>query len=99
MKTIILTGRLTADPEVREIADKKTKVANFTLANSDRDKENAEYFDVACWDKNADFVEGYVKKGNKVLVQGTFSNETYKDKDGNTRHHFRITANTIEFAN
>lgn len=98
MKVIIMTGRLTADPEIKEVGDKNAKVANFTLANSDWDKDNAEFFDVACWDKTAEYVEKYMKKGNKVLVQGSFSNEKYQDKDGNNRHHFRITANTIEFA-
>lgn len=98
MKTIVLSGRLTADPEIKELDGKKSKVANFTLANNEKDKENAEYFDVCCWDKVANFAQEFVKKGNKVLVSGTFADETYKDKEGNTRHHFRITAASIEFA-
>ena len=98
MRSIILSGRLTRDPEVKEVTEKKIKVAECTLANNDRDKENAEYFDVYCWEQTANFVENYVKKGQKVIVSGTFEDDTYKDKDGNTRHHFRIKAANIEFA-
>lgn len=98
MRSIILSGRLTRDPEVKEVTEKKIKVAEFTLANNDRDRENAEYFDVSCWDQTATFVEKYLKKGQKVIVEGTFENDAYKDKDGNSRYHFRIKAANIEFA-
>lgn len=99
MKSIFVTGRLTGDPEIKEIGDKKTKVANFRIANNDGGKESAaDFYDVACWDKQADFAENYLKKGQKVMIHGTFQNESYKDKDGTTRYHFRITAHNIEFA-
>ena len=98
MRAIILSGRLTREPEIKEVTDKKIKVAEFTLANNDRDKENAEFFDVSCWDHTATFVENYVKKGQKVIVSGTFEDDVYKDKEGTTRHHFRIRAANIEFA-
>ena len=97
MKIIVLSGRLTADPEVKEVGEKGVKVANFTLANNDRDGNDGEFFDVSCWDRVADFVDGYVKKGQKVIVQGSFQDDIYKDKDGVNRHRFRITAHNIEF--
>lgn len=97
MKAIIISGRLTRDPEIKTVTDKKTKIANFTIANNDKDKENGEFYDVVCWDSTAEFVENYVKKGQKIIIQGTFQNESYKDKDDNTRYHFRVTAHTIDF--
>ncbi|MCQ2461245.1 MAG: single-stranded DNA-binding protein [Clostridia bacterium] len=97
MKAIFLSGRLTRDPEIKEVTDKKTKVADFTIANNERDSENGEFFDIVCWDKTAEFVENYLKKGQKVIIQGSFQNESYKDKEGNTRYHFRVTAHNIEF--
>ncbi|MDO5448886.1 MAG: single-stranded DNA-binding protein [Clostridia bacterium] len=97
MKIIVLSGRLTADPEIKEVGDKGVKVANFTIANNDRDGSDGEFFDVSCWDRTAEFVENYVKKGQRVIVHGTFQNDVYKDKEGATRHRFRITAHNIEF--
>ncbi len=96
MKAIILSGRLTRDPEIKEVTDKKTKVADFTVANNEY-SENGEFYDVVCWDKTAEYAEKYLKKGQKVVIHGTYQNESYKDKEGNTRYHFRITAQSIEF--
>ena len=98
MRAIYLSGRLTKEPEIKEVTDKKVKVAEFTLANNDRDKEQAEFFDVVCWDATANFVQNYVRKGQKIIVSGSFKDDTYKDKDGKTIHHFVVEAKNIEFA-
>lgn len=98
MKTIFLTGRLVADPEIKLVKDDEIKVANFRLANNESDKDNAEYFDVCCWDKLADFAEARCKKGNKVFIQGTYNMESYQDKDDKRRYKFKIIAQKIEFA-
>lgn len=99
MKTLYLSGRLTGEPDIKEVGDeKKVKLAKFTVANNDSDTENGEFFDVCCWERLADFAETYLKKGSKVFLQGGYNNEVYKDKDDRTRVHFQITANKIEFA-
>ena len=98
MKTIFLSGRLTSDPQVRDLEGKETKLTKFTIANNDSNRENAEFFDVHCWDSMADFAENNLKKGNRIIIQGTFSNSTYVDKEGKKRVHFEITAYKIEFA-
>lgn len=99
MKTIFLSGRLTSDPTVTEAGEKNTKLAKFTLANNDAGKDSpAEYFDVHCWDSLAELTENNLKKGNKIIVQGSFSNAPYTDKEGAKKTHFEITAKKIEFA-
>ena len=97
MKNIVLNGRLTADPEIRTVGENGVKVAGFCIANNDSDKEKGEFYDVQCWDRLAEFSENYLKKGAAVLVQGTFNNEKYQDKEGKNRTHFRVTAARIEF--
>ncbi len=98
MKTIFLSGRLTADPEISIVGKDSRKVANFTVANNDSGKEGGEFFDVRCWEQLADFVEGYLRKGNRIILQGTCNQESYKDADGKGRNRFSITASRIEFA-
>ncbi|MDD6807110.1 MAG: single-stranded DNA-binding protein [Oscillospiraceae bacterium] len=98
MKTIIINGRLTADPDFKEVGEKSTHMAKFTIANNDFDKDNAEFYDIVCWEKIADFSKEYLRKGNKILIIGSFNNEVYKDKEDKTRIHFSIIANKIEFA-
>ena len=97
MKYIVISGRLVADPTLKTIGEKNTKLANFRLANADSDKEHAEFFDVHAWDKLADFCEGYLHKGMRIYIHGTFNNEQYKDAEGKNRTHFEITALKIEF--
>lgn len=98
MKTIFLSGRLTADPEIKEVGDNKARIAKFTLANNESGADNAEFYDVHCWDSLAEFAEKNLKKGNRIVIQGTFANSQYTDKDGNKRVHFDITAYKVEFA-
>ena len=97
MKNIVISGRLVADPTMRTVGEQQTKIANFRLANADSDKENAEFYDVHAWDRLADFCEGYLHKGTRIYVQGTFNMEQYKDSEGKNRNHFEITALKIEF--
>ncbi len=98
MKTIFLSGRLTTDPEIKPVGDNNSKLAKFTLANNDSGSENAEFYDVHCWDSMAELVGNNLKKGSRVVIQGTFSNSSYTDKEGKKRLHFDITAYKLEFA-
>ena len=97
MKNIVPTGRLTADPEKKEAGDQHIKLTKLRIANNDSDRENGEFYDVACWNKQAEFAGDYLKKGSKDLVQGSFNNESYKDAEGKKRTHFSINANRVEF--
>ncbi len=98
MKHIVLSGRLTAPPEVKCVGEQQVKLAKFRIANNDNDKETGEFFDVVAWDRQADFTENHLEKGQRIVLSGTFDNEVYQDKEGNRRTHFSITANRIEFA-
>lgn len=97
MKNIILSGRLVADPVLKTVGEQNATLANFRLANADSDRENAEFYDVHAWEKLAEFCEGYLHKGMRVYIMGTFNNEQYKDAEGKNRTHFEITAHKIEF--
>ncbi|MEG2380119.1 MAG: single-stranded DNA-binding protein [Oscillospiraceae bacterium] len=96
MKHIIISGRLTADPQIKVVGTDNKKVANFSIANNDNNKEKPEFFDVVAWGKSADFVEQYLTKGKKVFIQGSFSNEEYT-ANNTKKIHFIVNANSIEF--
>ena len=98
MKTVFLSGRLTADPEVRTVGEAGKRLATFSIDNNETDKESGEFYDVRCWEKVSELASSYLKKGNKVVVQGSFNNESYTDKEGKERTKFVITAHKIEFA-
>lgn len=79
MNKVILSGRLTRDPEVRQ--NTEVKVARFTLA-VDRYKSDADFINCIAFGKNADFAENYLRKGVKYIVVGNWKTGNYTNKDG-----------------
>lgn len=93
---VILVGNVGGDPQVRTVGD--NKVANFTLATTERfkDKEETEWHNVAVWGKQAEIVERYVKKGSPLYIEGRIKTEKYTDKDGNDRYMVRIISSALQ---
>ncbi len=101
MRRITMTGRLTRDPELKELTSKtdeskKLKRLTFGVANNDNGKDkDPEFFDAVAWDQLAVWGQQYLKKGSRILITGTPHNETY-EKDGQKKFHFKIVADKIE---
>lgn len=76
MNSVILSGRLTADPKIGE------KSARYTLA-VDRIGEGADFINCVCFGKSIDFAKNYLHKGMKILVSGKISTGSYTNNDGN----------------
>jgi len=90
-----LLGNIGKDPDVRET--KSGKVVNLVLATSERytDKsgqkqENTEWHNLVVFGKLADVVTKYVKKGDKLYVEGSITTRKWEDKEGNTRYNTDI---------
>lgn len=88
---VTLLGNIGKDPEVRET--KSGNIANLTLATSEKytDKngqkqENTEWHNLVVYGKLADVVSKYVKKGDKLYVEGSITTRKWEDKEGNTRY-------------
>ena len=92
MNSIIITGRLGREPEMRQ-SDSGTNWATVSVAEGG-DEPN--WFDVKCFNKTAEVLNEYGSKGRKVAVQGRMAQESY-EKDGETRKAWRLIANRIEF--
>jgi single-strand DNA-binding protein len=101
----MLIGNVGADPEVRTAGS--GRVANFNLAttrqwtgqNGDK-QEKTEWHRCVAWDnakgaKLADVVEKYVKKGDKLYIEGRVEYRTWQDKENQTRYSTEIIANEI----
>lgn len=100
MNHVILTGRLTKDPEIR-YTDSKKAVASFTLAVDDgkgRDGERkAQFIPVVAWEKTAELIDQYFKKGDPLTVIGRITVRNYTTKDGDRRYVTEVVASGIEF--
>jgi single-strand DNA-binding protein len=105
LNKVMLIGNLGADPEVRSTAN-GTRVANLSVATSRQwnnaageRQEKTEWHRVVAWNsrvsKLADFAEKYLKKGDRVYVEGRLEYRTWEDRDGNTRYATEINAREL----
>ena len=91
---VILLGRMARDPELRYTSSGKA-YANFTLAVQ-KTKDEAEFIDCVAWEKTAENIAEYFRKGNRILIQGRLSVNSY-EQNGEKRKFIRVLANTFEF--
>jgi single-strand DNA-binding protein len=95
-----LIGNVGQDPEVRSTAN-GGRVATFSVATSNiwndqsgTRQEKTEWHRCVAWNQGrqtlADVVERYVKKGEKVFVEGEINYRQWQDKDGQTRYTTEI---------
>jgi single-strand DNA-binding protein len=99
---VILIGNLGQDPEVRYTPNGNA-VANVTLATSTtwRDKqsgelqERTEWHRIAFFNRLAEIVGEYLRKGSKVYVEGSLRTRKWQDKSGVDRYTTEIIANEM----
>ena len=98
MKKIIVTGNVGRDPESRYDASGSMFVT-FSLAVNTGSKANqkTDWLEISCNGKTAELVQTYVRKGKKLLVEGTPAANAYINKEGNAVSTLRVYANNIEF--
>ena len=98
----ILIGNLGKDPEVRHL-DNGIAVAKFSLATSEswkdkttgERKEQTEWHNIVLWRGLAEVAEKYLKKGDRVYIEGRITNRSYQDKEENTKYISEIVGNDM----
>jgi single-strand DNA-binding protein len=95
---VILVGNLGKDPEVRTVQS-GALVARFSVATSEtytnkegQKVENTEWHNVVLWRGLASVAEKYLKKGNKVYIEGKLRTRQYEDKDGVKKYTTEVEA-------
>lgn len=103
MNQCTIIGNLTSDPELRQTTSGKS-VVKFTVAvnngkNSDGNDRPADFITCQAWNKTAELVGRYCKKGKPIAVIGAFKTDKYQDKNHEDVTHYNsyILVNSIEF--
>ena len=101
MNKAILIGRLTKDPELRSTPAGRNVcqfsiAVNRTFTNANGDRET-DFINCVVWDKQAENLVKYQKKGNQIAVDGRIQTRNYEDKDGKRVYVTEILANNISF--
>ena len=96
MNNVQLLGRLVKDAEFTKGTKQKKGYAKFTLAVP-RGKEDADFINCVAFDKTGELISTYVKKGNRLIVEGSLNIRSYDDKDGNKQYSTTVIVNKINF--
>lgn len=102
MNKTILMGRLTKDPDTRYTQTTNTQVTRFTLAVNRRfakeEEQQADFINIVAWNKTAEFVSKYFKKGQQVGVIGRIQTRTWDDDQGQKHYVTEVIAEEVYFA-
>jgi single-strand DNA-binding protein len=99
MNKVIISGRLTKDPEVRYTQSGKA-VASFTVAVNRRfskEQQTTDFINCVAWDKLAEICADHIVKGSQVIVEGRLQVRTYDAQDGTKRYVTEIVASEVKF--
>ena len=96
MNTIIITGNVVRDNDVKDTAT--TKVLKNTLAvKREFKKDETDFVNYVAFGKTAELLEKYTQKGAKLLIQGSLQIGSYEDKEGKKRQTADVIVRNIEF--
>jgi len=102
MNKIMLIGNLGRDPEMNYTPD-GTAVAKFSLAvnrfsksSTGERQQDTDWFNIVAWRQLAETCSTYLKKGQKVFIEGRLSMRKYTDKTGVERTAIEVIANDLE---
>lgn len=97
---VVLTGRLTADPELKTTAN-GISVTTFSIAVDRRyrsgEERQTDFINIVAWRQSAEFITKYFKKGSMIGIEGSIQTRRYQDKNGNNRTAFEVVANNVQF--
>lgn len=104
MNRVVLVGRLARDPEVRYSQnDSSMAIARFTIAvdrrraSNAQDGSNADFISCVAFGKQAEFIEKYFTKGNRIGVCGHIQTGSYTNRDGAKVYTTDVVVDDVEF--
>lgn len=96
-----LIGHLGGEPEIVNLESGK-KLAKVSLATNDSYKnangervEDTQWHNLVMWNKTAEVVEKYLKKGQEIAIEGKLTSRSYDDKDGNKRYITEVVVSEL----
>ena len=97
---VVLTGRLTADPELKNTPN-GIPVTSFSIAVNRNyragEEQQTDFINIVAWRQRAEFITKYFKKGSMIGIEGAIQTRKYTDKNGNNRTAFEVVVNNVQF--
>ena len=99
INTVVLSGRLTKDPELKETSSGK-KVLSFTIAvnrRNNKEDQQADFIPCVAWNKTAEVIAQYCSKGSQIGVEGRLQQRTYDNAQGQKVYVIEVLCNQVTF--
>lgn len=102
LNRVILIGRLTADPELRQTTS-GIAMCRFSIAidrpyrSKDGGDRQTDFINVVTWRQSAEFVSRYFSKGKTIIVEGSLRNNNYADQNGVKHYSIDVLADNVTF--
>jgi len=96
LNQLMVIGRLGKDPEELKVTAEGKPYIQFSLAVDQTTSKEALWLQVTAWDKTAEAVEKYARKGTAVFVQGKLQINKYKDKQQVERTSVEVSASNVQ---
>lgn len=100
LNKVILGGRMTADPELKQ-TPQGTSVTTFSIAvnrRASKDKEaQTDFINCVAWRQTAEFISKFFKKGSSICISGSVQTRTWNDQQNNKRYATEIVAEEAYF--
>ena len=102
LNKIVIMGRLTRDPEMRQTGS-GTSVTSFSLAlerdysGRDGGEKQTDFIDVVAWRQTGEFVSKYFTKGRMIVVSGSLQSRKWQDRNGQNRISWEVIADNVYF--
>lgn len=99
--TVVITGRLTKDPELRQtpagILTTTIRIARDRYVGKGKEKKT-DFFNVEAWRSTAEFIANNFQKGKLIEITGSLQTGPWTDKNGSKHEGVRILAERVDFA-
>lgn len=101
---IVLTGRLTKDPELRALPESSTSVCSLRVAVNGRRRkadggweDQPNFFDVTVWGAQGENCKRFLQKGRQIAIDGRLRQRTWQTQEGQNRSAVEVVAESVQF--
>lgn len=101
LNKVVLAGRLTADPELKQTTT-GISVTSFTLAVNrkyakEQEQQQTDFINIVAWRQTAEFISRYFKKGSALCITGSIQVRSWQDQQGQKRYATEVVADEAMF--
>lgn len=104
MNNVCLVGRLTTNPELRYTTDEKAYVRmnlavdrGISKEEKEAGKQSADFISCVFWNKNAENLAKFMKRGSLIAVEGKLRTSSYESEDGTKKYTTDVRVDSLKF--